>query len=148
MKKDSIHFYNQASNFKLPSKTLIRHWLQQVAKMEDHKIYQLNYIFCNDDYLLEINKNYLNHDTLTDIITFGLSGENEPLEGEIYISVERVAKNAKKFGETKSRELKRVMVHGLLHLLGYKDKSKKDILTMRKKEDTCLSLWLKISKKN
>lgn len=148
MNKGSINFYSQASHFKLPSKTIIRQWLLQIAKKEGYQIYQLNYIFCNDDYLLKINSDYLNHDTLTDIITFGLSGENEPIEGEIYISIDRVAENAKAFGQTKSKELKRVMAHGLLHLVGYKDKSKKDVLAMRKKEDTCLSLWLKISKVN
>ncbi|HXA02124.1 MAG TPA: rRNA maturation RNase YbeY, partial [Cytophagaceae bacterium] len=132
--------------FILPQKTLIRQWLHKVAKKEGYKIDHLNYIFCNDQYLLEINKNYLNHNTLTDIITFGLSDKNKSIEGDIYISIERVSENARIFGQIKSMELKRVMAHGLLHLMGYKDKSKKDVLTMRKEEDTCLNLWLKISK--
>lgn len=146
MDKTSINFYNQSTHFKLPHKTLIRQWLNQIAKSEGYKIHQLTYIFCLDDYLLEINRTYLKHDTLTDIITFGLSDKMKSIEGEIYISLERIAENAKTFGQTKSIELKRVMAHGLLHLMGYKDKSRRDILAMRKKEDTCLSLWLKISK--
>jgi probable rRNA maturation factor len=146
MNKDSINFYNQSSNFVLPKKTLIRQWLYQIAKKEGHQLHQLNYIFCNDAYLLEMNQGYLKHDTLTDIITFDLSGKNEPIEGEIYISLDRVAENAKEFHQSKSMELKRVMAHGLLHLMGYKDKTRSDILTMRKKEDTCLNLWLRISK--
>jgi probable rRNA maturation factor len=146
MNKGSINFYNQSTHFILPRKTLIRQWLHQIARKEAYQIYQLNYIFCNDAYLLEMNNGYLKHDTLTDIITFNLSDKSKSIEGEIYISLERVAENARIFSQSKSMELKRVMAHGLLHLMGYKDKSKMDILTMRKKEDTCLSLWLKISK--
>jgi probable rRNA maturation factor len=145
MDQGSINFYNQSISFTLPQKKLVRQWLHTTAKKEGHKIHQLNFIFCSDKDLLQINRNYLKHDTLTDIITFGLSGRNEPIEGEIYISVERVHENAKAFDELKSRELKRVMVHGLLHLIGYKDKTKIDALTMRKKEDTYINLWVKIS---
>jgi probable rRNA maturation factor len=145
MDQGSINFYNQSISFTLPQKTLVRQWLYATAKKESHKIQKLNFIFCSDKDLLEINRNYLKHDTLTDIITFGLSGKNEPIEGEIYISLKRVHENARKFGELKSRELKRVMVHGLLHLIGYKDKTKIDALTMRKKEDTYINLWVKIS---
>jgi probable rRNA maturation factor len=145
MQQGSINFYNQSTSFTLPQKTLVRQWLFATAKKEGYKIRQLNFIFCSDKDLLEINRNYLKHDTLTDIITFGLSEKNEPIEGEIYISIERVHENAREFGELKSKELKRVMVHGLLHLMGYKDKTKIDASVMRKKEDTYINLWVKIS---
>jgi probable rRNA maturation factor len=145
MDQGSINFYNQSISFTLPQKTLVRQWLLATAKKEGHKIQRLNFIFCSDKDLLEINWNYLKHDTLTDIITFGLSGKNEPIEGEIYISLERVHENARELGELKSKELKRVMVHGLLHLMGYKDKTKIDALAMRKKEDSYINLWVKIS---
>jgi probable rRNA maturation factor len=146
MNKDSINFFYQTINYTLLKKSLTRQWLHRIAKMEGYKIYQLNYIFCNDEYLLEINKDYLNHDNLTDIITFNLSDKNELIEGEIYISLNRIKENAKIFKEPKEKELRRVMAHGLLHLMGYKDKTPMNILTMRKKEDTCLSLWSKMSK--
>jgi probable rRNA maturation factor len=145
MDQSSITFHKQSTSFILPQKTLVRQWLHKAAKKEGYKIYQLNYIFCSDQELLEINRNYLQHDTLTDIITFGLSEKNEPIEGDIFISIERVSENAKKFRELKSRELKRVMVHGLLHLMGYKDKTQADILKMRKKEEAYVNLWVKIS---
>jgi rRNA maturation RNase YbeY len=146
MDQDSISFHNQSISFKLPQKTLVRKWLHRTAKKEGYKIYQLNYIFCSDQELLEINRNYLQHDTLTDIITFGLSEKNAPIEGDIFISIERVRENAKEFGELKSKELKRVMVHGILHLMGYKDKTKAHILEMRKKEEAYVNLWAKMSK--
>ena len=145
MDQGSINFHNQSISFNLPQKTLVRQWLHKAAKIEGYKIYQLNYIFCSDKDLLEINRNYLKHDTLTDIITFGLSENKAALEGDIFISIERVSENAKEFGELKSRELKRVMIHGLLHLMGYKDKNKIDTLQMRKKEEAYVNLWVKIS---
>ena len=91
-------------------------------------------MFCSDDYLLQINQEYLNHDTLTDIVTFDNSEDPKRIEGDIFISIDRVKENGDKLG-TKETELKRVMVHGLLHLLGYKDKKKEDKATMTKKED-------------
>ncbi|MFL5731414.1 MAG: rRNA maturation RNase YbeY [Cytophagaceae bacterium] len=141
----SISFYNQSLPYRLPQKTLIRQWLLLAAKKEGYSILQLNYIFCSDKELLEINRNYLQHDTFTDIITFGLSEKNAPIEGDIFISLDRIAENARTFKESKSRELKRVMIHGLLHLMGYKDKAKLQKQVMRKKEDTYLDLWAKIS---
>src|SRR4051812_9063284 len=119
MIQSSINFHNQSTRYNLPQKTLVRRWLNQTAKKEGYSINNLNYIFCSDKDLLEINRNYLQHDTLTDIITFGLSNKNEPIEGDIFISLERITDNARELGELKSRELKRVMVHGLLHLMGY-----------------------------
>ena len=110
--------------------------------LEGIKKARLNYIFCTDEYLLEINKKYLNHDTLTDIITFDLS-EGSMLVGEIYISVERVKENAVKYNTTYINELQRVIFHGALHLCGFKDKAAADQLTMRQEEDNCLKGYKK-----
>lgn len=102
----------------------------------------LNYVFCSDDYLLELNQSFLQHDTLTDILTFDLSTKGSPdLAGEIYISVDCVSDNAKLFKTTYSEELHRVIFHGMLHLCGFKDKRKQDILEMRRREQECLDLY-------
>ncbi|MBS1773287.1 MAG: rRNA maturation RNase YbeY [Bacteroidetes bacterium] len=103
----------------------------------------LTYIFCNDEYLLQINQQFLNHDTFTDIITFNLSEAANELVGEIYISTERVKENASKFDTTYNEELHRVIFHGALHLCGFKDKTKTDKETMRKQEDACLKQYFK-----
>jgi rRNA maturation RNase YbeY len=101
----------------------------------------LTYVFCDDDYLLEINLDYLNHATLTDIITFDLSEEAEKMQGEVYISTERVAENAAKYKVTYEMELHRVIFHGALHLCGFKDKKKADKERMRQEENLCLSQY-------
>lgn len=103
----------------------------------------LTYIFCTDEYLLDINRKFLDHDTYTDIITFNLTGEGELLTGEIYISTERVAENAEKFGTLYQEELHRVIFHGALHLCGFKDKSATDKKKMREMEDKCLAGYFK-----
>lgn len=102
----------------------------------------IHYIFCDDAYLLEINKEYLQHDTLTDIITFRYQEHPHPLESDIYISTERVQENASKFGVAFDAELRRVMAHGVLHLLGFKDKSAADKQKMRQAEEEALGLYL------
>jgi len=114
----------------------------RVAKVHRAAVSDISYIFCTDDYLLEINQQYLKHDTLTDTITFDY-GTAAALVGEIYISLDRVAENASMLKVDFQEELKRVMVHGLLHLLGLDDKTKAQKQAMRKKEDACLSLWSK-----
>ena len=106
-----------------------------LMKDEGKSFVSLDYIFCSDEYLLEINQNFLNHDDLTDIITFDLSDSKENLKGEIYISVERVLDNSLLFNSTFRDELARVVFHGALHLCGYKDKSKKELVEIREKED-------------
>jgi len=103
----------------------------------------LTYIFCTDDFLLEMNKSFLDHDTYTDIITFDLSESRKELEGEIYISVERVKENAKIYKTTYQEELHRVIFHGVLHLCGFKDKKQKDQKVMRENEDYCLAQYKK-----
>ena len=105
---------------------------------EGKEVQAINYIFCSDKYLLDLNKDHLNHDTYTDIITFELSGPKQALLADIYVSVERVRENAKIFRQPFSKELLRVMFHGALHLAGYKDKFKTDSELMRKMEDKWL----------
>ena len=121
----------------------IKTWLKAIAEKEKFVIKNLNYIFLDDEGLLQINIEYLNHDTYTDIITFDNSdastGSAQKIEGDIFISLERVEANAKKFNTTFENELHRVLAHGLLHLCGYKDKKKADIELMRKKEEESLA---------
>ncbi|MHA8067480.1 rRNA maturation RNase YbeY [Aquirufa sp. ROCK2-A2] len=133
-----ITFSTEDISFSLPDKNKHKAWLKSVAKNEGKNIGELNYIFCSDAYLLEINKEYLNHDTLTDIVTFDNSEDGKIIEGDIFISCERVKENGEKLG-TSTTELHRVMVHGLLHLLGYKDKKKEDKAQMTEKEDFYIS---------
>ena len=118
----------------------IKSWLKGIALKEKVLINDLNYIFGDDEDLLKINSGYLGHDTYTDIITFDHSEQKHKIEGDVFISLERVEANAKKFNTTFENETYRVMAHGLLHLCGYKDKKKKDIVLMRKKEEECLEL--------
>ncbi len=129
-----IHFCTEDITFSLKEKLKHKAWLNEVAKQEGKKILELTYVFCSDEYLLQINQEYLNHDTLTDIVTFDNSEDPKKIEGDIFISIERVRENGNKLG-TSETELERVMVHGLLHLLGYKDKKKEDKVLMTEKED-------------
>jgi len=129
-----IYFFEEDIRVPLSQKRAIKAWLHLVAKEEGKKINELNYIFCSDEYLLKINKEYLHHNTLTDIITFDQSENPARIEGDIYISYERVLENGKKL-KTEKTEIFRVLVHGLLHLLGYKDKKETEQKIMREKED-------------
>jgi rRNA maturation RNase YbeY len=129
-----IQFCTEDITFSLKDKLKHKAWLNEVAKQEGKKILELSYVFCSDDYLLQINQEYLNHDTLTDIVTFDNSEDLKKIEGDIFISIDRVKENGEKLG-TSETELERVMVHGLLHLLGYKDKKKEDKALMTEKED-------------
>ena len=129
-----IQFCSEDITFSLKEKLKHKAWLNEVAKQEGKKILELTYVFCSDEYLLQINQEYLNHDTLTDIVTFDNSEDPKKIEGDIFISIERVMENGDKLG-TSETELERVMVHGLLHLLGYKDKKKEDKTLMTEKED-------------
>ena len=136
---NNIHFHYLTQPFHFPNRTQLKSFLLKVAKREGHTIDTINYIFCDDAYLLEINQQYLNHDTYTDIITFQLNPKGEALLSDVYISVERVKENAAIHNTTFTQELHRVIFHGLLHLCGYKDKTKKDQEEMRKQEDRCLN---------
>jgi|LakMenE18May11ns_1017448.scaffolds.fasta_scaffold9369023_2 probable rRNA maturation factor len=126
--------------FTLRNKTILRQWLIMVCKKEKVNAVMLSYNFCSDKFLLDINKKHLSHNYLTDIITFSLSDKKQEIVGDFYISIERVRQNAKTYNCPPLDELHRVLVHGLLHLCGYNDKTKKQALEMRKKEDEYLSL--------
>ena len=115
-------------------------WIERVATVHEYRIVQLTYIFCSDEYLHRMNLEYLDHDTLTDVITFDNSDDADILEGDIFISVERVRDNANGLGISFRDELHRVMIHGVLHLLGYQDKDLLSQTAMRAKEDYCLAL--------
>lgn len=135
-----VSFHNQSISFKLKNKTKLRQWIKTITEKEKHRLGIINYIFCTDDELLEINIRHLNHNTLTDIITFDYT-EGKIISSDIFISVDRVAENAEKFKVSFEEELRRVMIHGVLHLCGYKDKTKADAELMRKKENASLKLF-------
>ncbi len=120
-------------------RTKIKEWISQAIKKEKFKLGELSYNFCSDEHLLQINIDHLNHDFYTDIITFELN-EDKTIIGDVYISIDRVKDNAKQNSKTFTNELMRVLIHGVLHLCGYKDKTKKDAALMREKEDYYLSL--------
>jgi probable rRNA maturation factor len=124
--------------FKLDKVAGIKKWVEAIAKTEKKTVGGINYVFVGDDELLKLNKQYLKHNSYTDIITFDYS-EGKEISGDIFISVDRVKENAKKFKAKFDDELHRVMIHGVLHLCGYKDKSPKDAKEMRKKEEFSLS---------
>ncbi len=138
-------FFEHDVSAKLRNKRNLSTYLDGLTTKHLKKLKKANltYIFCTDDYLLQINQEFLKHKTLTDIVTFDLSETSEELVGEIYISVDRVKENAEKFGVTYDNELHRVIFHGALHLCGYKDKNEEDQKKMRRKEDACLKEYLK-----
>jgi probable rRNA maturation factor len=135
----TIRFFSEDVPFVLKDKTAIRSWLKEVILEEGKSLHGINYIFCSDDYLLTLNKTYLQHDTLTDIITFPYEETAGQVSGDIFISVERVKENSEEFRQDFKKEIKRVMVHGLLHLIGYGDHDKKEKKVMRTKEDYYLN---------
>ncbi|MDP5061452.1 MAG: rRNA maturation RNase YbeY [Maribacter sp.] len=132
--------YNYLTEFKLVVEKDFDSWITESCNTEGFSIIELNYIFCSDDYLLKINQDYLQHDYLTDIITFDyVSGKN--VSGDLYISIERVKENAEEFNVSFDNELKRVMIHGVLHLMGYSDKSDAATAEMRAKEEEKIKLF-------
>lgn len=135
----AIQFFEEEISYKLKNKKSVRQWITQAILAEGYKLKELTYIFCPDSYLLQINRQYLDHDTYTDIITFDNSEDKGIIVGDIFISIERIKENAAKFNITETDELHRVIIHGTLHLLGYKDKSPADKKKMTLKEDFYLS---------
>jgi len=133
-----FHILQQVS---LKERTRLKQFLITLFKKEKKPLAALSYIFCSDQRLLEINRQFLQHDFFTDIITFPLSDPGQPITGEIYISIDRVRDNAREFGSSVKKELHRVIFHGALHLCGYKDKSPGEEKLMRKMEDKCLTLY-------
>ena len=135
-----IEFLVEDVAFELSDAEDLTSWIERVAAVHEHKIVQLTYIFCSDEYLHKVNVEYLDHDTYTDVITFDNADDADIIEGDIFISVDRVRENAQIHGVKFRDELHRVMIHGVLHLLGYADKDLLSQTAMRKKEDDCLSL--------
>ncbi len=136
---EQINFSSE-NNFELESPFRYESWIKNVIASEGKKTGEISFIFCDDDYLLEINQQYLDHDTYTDIISFDNSVGNM-LNGDIFISTERVVENAAEYGVTFEDELNRVIIHGVLHLCGYKDKSKEEARTMRAKEEEKMKMF-------
>ena len=142
----SFHFQKISKpEFFQPS--LMRHWLRSVAKKKEIRLEELNYIFVGDETLLEINREYLHHNTYTDIITFNNSETGDAIEADIFISLERVKENAKKFKVAFEKELARVMAHGLLHLLGLNDKTVREKKIIRAEEEDCIRLYVSVKRK-
>lgn len=131
----SIHFFNEDINYTLRGKSNIRRWITETAKEENATAGEICIIFCSDGYLANINRKYLHHRNLTDIITFPLMDDDSIISGDIFISITRVRENAEKFGVGVENELHRVIIHGVLHLLGYKDASKEEKAAIRLKEN-------------
>ena len=142
-KHSKILFFSEIPSFDFENEEVIDHWLKSVFEQEEVDFHLINIVFCSDDQLLEINQKYLHHDDFTDIITFPL--KEDPIEAELYISVDRVVENAKTYKIEFNRELCRVMVHGILHLIGYQDKDARSKKQIREKEDHYLSQMKEIS---
>ncbi|WP_448529717.1 rRNA maturation RNase YbeY [Raineya sp.] len=136
----AIHFFTEIISFKLADVLKVKRWVKAVILQEKYKLGELNFIFCNDEYLHKINVAYLQHDDYTDIITFDNSEKQNIIEGDIFISVERVQENAQNLQVSFEQELHRVMIHGVLHLLGYRDKTDAEAAQMRSKENEALAL--------
>jgi probable rRNA maturation factor len=137
---DSVHFNFPVRTY-LRERTRLKLFIAGLFKREKKQLCDIQYIFCSDGYLLNINRKWLDHNYYTDIISFDLSAPNQPITAEIYISIDRVKENAREFGTPISRELHRVIFHGALHLCGYKDKSRKEKMEMRQMEETYLTLY-------
>ena len=135
------NFFFETENLKVKNKNKIRSLIKSLCLKENKKLGFINCIFCSDEYLGEINKKYLGHDYYTDIITFDHKDTEDNVEGDLYISSERIKENAKNFGVKTEEELIRVVIHGVLHLIGYKDKSKKEKMIMTQKENKYISLY-------
>ena len=135
-----VNYFSEETQFLLSEPEAHASWINSVIELESHEASDINFIFCSDDYLLELNRKHLNHDYYTDVITFDNTEDTGGISGDVFISIDRVAENAEKLAFTLQDELDRVMVHGVLHLLGYGDKTEKEALEIRKKEDHYLSL--------
>ncbi len=139
----AVHYHTEDCNYRLPEKRRTSKWLGEVAASEGYQMGEVNYIFCSAQRLLEMNRQFLGHDYYTDIITFDysdLKGERT-IHGDIYIDVETVADNARQYGATRLEEMRRVVVHGVLHLCGQKDKTPRANAQMHRKEDKYLKFW-------
>ena len=140
MAMNSISFHNEGTKPKTPSKRLLKAWIKEFVSNHSKKVGELAIVFCTDERILEVNRNFLQHDYYTDIITFDYC-EGELVSGDIFISVERVLENATAQKVQYNEELLRVLAHGILHLIGFQDKSKKNKVKMTQNEDLCISLF-------
>lgn len=140
MAMNSISFHNQGVNTKTPSKRFLKAWIKEFVSNHKKKVGELAFVFCDDEKILEVNRNFLQHDYYTDIITFDYC-EGDIVSGDIFISVERVTENAIIHSSEYNTELLRVIAHGVLHLIGFQDKNKNDKDEMSKNEDLCISLF-------
>ena len=138
----AIHFFSEEIPFKLKEKLNRKRWLTKIATNAGFKIKELNYVFCSDEYLYQMNRDYLKHDTYTDIITFDNSENKDDIEGDIFVSIDRVRENAKTHAQEMETEMNRVLAHGLLHLMGYKDKTQEEAALMRLKEEESIKLYV------
>lgn len=136
----AIYFSTENIDFHLPHPEKVKNWIVRVVKSQGKRVGEINYLFCDDAYLINVNRTYLNHDTYTDIITFDYVAGNI-ISGDIMISVDRVAENAQLFNTSFEHELHRVIIHGVLHLLGQGDKSEAESKEMRKREEESLDIW-------
>lgn len=134
-----IHFFTEDHNFSLKDRRKVRSWIDQIVQLHNNTLGEVNYIFCSDDFLHKMNVDYLQHDTLTDIITFDYC-EGSICSGDLFISIDRVKDNAKELKSSMKDELHRVMIHGILHLLGFKDKTPQEAEEMRSQEEKSLIL--------
>ncbi|MCW3088918.1 MAG: ybeY [Sediminibacterium sp.] len=141
-----IAFRSADRSLQLPGKTAIKDFIGLLFRKEKKRLASITYVFCSDQFLLQMNRDFLDHDYYTDIITFGLSDKGHPIEAEVYISLDRVKDNARIHGATYREETLRVILHGALHLCGYGDKKKREITIMREKEDYYLRLFEKTHK--
>lgn len=138
-----IFFHKEGIDFDIREKQKIKQWIKKVIENEEKELGELNIILTRDKELLELNKTYLSGKYLTDVITFEYNQEKK-ISGDIYLSVERIRENALKFDERVDREILRVIIHGILHLMGYRDKKNEEQTKMRQKEDECLYMFDKM----
>ena len=138
-----VNFFYENIDFRIEKKRKIKHWIENILTRERYKReFRVSYIFCSDSFLSVINRQYLHHTSLTDIITFSLADTEDEIEGEVYISIDRVRENSNKFDVLFETELYRVIVHGILHLLGYKDKTGKEKEKMRRLEESYIKMMI------
>ena len=138
----AIQFFSEEIPYTLKEKLHRKRWLKKIAANAGFKIKELNYVFCSDEYLYQMNRDYLKHDTYTDIITFDNSEKKGDIEGDIFVSIDRVRENAKTHTQELETEMNRVLAHGLLHLMGYKDKTQEEAALMRLKEEESIMLYV------
>ena len=143
VKKLFIYFHYPEKRFQLTNRNQLKDFLHRMAKKEGRRVETINYVFCNDEYLLNVNREYLDHDYYTDIISFELSEKGAPILADIFISIDRVKDNSVAFKTSFKKELLRVIIHGMLHLLDFNDKSEAQQKKMRKMEDYYLNLYLR-----